>query len=158
MAYLEEIPEYKDDILKTFIEKPNIITYIDNKDALPIDLIGENIFPYPYIPHVQEDVRVFISLDVYVPRTRDKLIKDVQIVINVFAHKDKSLYKGKSRVDLLTIEIDKIMNGNYNFGIDAVELVSVLPYNPNMNYFGKQMIYNVQNLNQRRCRSNEHKL
>lgn len=158
MAYLEEIPEYKDDILKTFIEKPNIVTYIDSKEALSIDLIGENIFPFPYVPGVQEEVKAFITMDIYVPRTRDKLIKDVQIVINVFTHKDKSLYKGKSRVDLLSIEIDKIMNGNYNFGIDAVDLVSVLPYNPGANYFGKQFIYNVQNLNQRRCRSNEHKI
>ena len=158
MAYLEEIPEYKDDILKIFIQKENIVTYIDNKNCLPIDLIGENIFPYPYIPQTQDEVKVYICLDIYVPRTRDKLIKDVQIVINVFAHKDKSLHKGKSRVDLLSIEIDKIMNGNYNFGIDAMELISVLPYNPNVNYYGKQFIYNSKNLNQRRCRSNEHKI
>lgn len=158
MAYLEEIPEYKSSILKTFISNENIITYIDNSSVIPVDLIGENIFPFPYVPQTQDEVRMFLCVDVYVPKVRDKLLKDVQIVVNVFGHKDKSLYKGKSRIDLMAVEVDKILNGNYDFGIDAVELISVMPYCPHMNYFGKQLIYNVQHFNQRRGRGNEHKI
>lgn len=79
-------------------------------------------------------------------------------MVNVFSHKSASTYKGKSRVDLINIEVDKILNGNLNFGIDAVELVSVMPYIPNNNFFGKQIVYNVQNFNQRRCKHNEHPL
>ena len=97
-------------------------------------------------------------MDIYVPRVRDKLFKDVQIVINIFSHKNMSTYKGKSRVDLLNIEVDKILNGNMDFGIDSVQLYSVMPYLPNNHFFGKQIIYTVQNFNQRRCRHNEHKI
>lgn len=162
MAYLEEIPEYKKDLLLAFISKENIVTYIGNQDVGktldPVDLIGINIYPNPYIPDTQSEVRTYICVDIYVPRVRDKFFKDVEMVINVFSHKDHTSYKGKSRVDLLNIEIDKILNGNQDFGIDGVELVSVAPYIPNSNkFFGKQLVYRVQNFNQRRCRHNEHK-
>lgn len=121
-------------------------------------MVGKNIFPNPYIPDTQSQVRTYICLDIYVPRVKDKIFKDVQIVLNIFSHKDVSTYEGKSRVDLINIEVDKVLNGNMDFGIDAVELVSVMPYTPNNNFFGKQIIYNVQNFNQRRCKHNEHKI
>lgn len=159
MAYLEEIPEYKSDLLHAFVDNKNIVTYIGNKSKNiydSSDLVGINIFPHPYIPDTQTEVLTYITLDIYVPRVRDKIIKDVQIVINIFSHKDMSRYKGKSRVDLLCIEVDKILNGSQDFGIDSVDLVSVLPYTPNSKHAGKQMIYNVQNLNQRRCAYREH--
>lgn len=161
MAYLEKIPEYKNDLLKLFLNNDNIVEYIGNKDEEiydPVDLIGINVFPMPYIPETETEVKTYICMDVYVPRVKDKMFKDIQIVINVFSHKDMSLYKSKSRVDLINIEIDKIMNGNQEFGIDEVELVSVMPYIPNTKFTGKQIIYNVLNFNQRRCRHNEHRI
>lgn len=162
MAYLEEIPAYKDDLLHAFVENENIVNYIDNNDKCihdPVDLIGINIFPNPYIPSTETEVKTYICLDVYVPRVRDKIFKDVQIVINIFSHKEMSTYQNKSRVDLINIEVDKILNGNMEFGVDAVELVSVLPYYvPNPFFSGKQIIYNVPNFNQRRCKHNEHKI
>lgn len=103
-------------------------------------------------------MRNYICLDVYVSRVKDKIFKDVQIVLNIFSHKSASTYRGKSRVDLICIEIDKILNGNMDFGIDAVDLTSVMPYIPNNNFFGKQIVYNVENFNQRRCKHNEHKI
>lgn len=161
MAYLEEIPEYKVDILQEFLRNENIFTYIGNKsDDIydPVDLIGINVFPFPYVPDTETEVKTYICMDIYVPRVKDMLFKDVQIVVNIFSHKDMGTYKGKSRVDLINIEVDKILNGNYDFGIDKVDLVSVLPYIPNSKFSGKQIIYNVPNFNQRRCKHNEHKV
>lgn len=161
MAYLEEIPEYKTNLLKAFVDNKNIVTYIDNQSKEiydSADLIGVNIFPFPYIPDTQTEVMTYICLDIYVPKVRDKIIKDVQIVVNIFSHKEKSTYMGRSCVDMICIEIDKILNGNMDFGIDAADLVSVTPYTPNINHFGKQMIYNVPNFNQKRCIHNEHKI
>lgn len=161
MAYLEKIPEYKSDLLKLFMKNDNIVEYIGNKDESiqdPVDLIGVNVFPTPYIPDTETEVKTYICMDMYVPRVQDKIFKTIRIVINIFSHKDMSLYKSKSRVDLLNIEVDKILNGNLDFGIDEVELVSVLPYIPNSNFSGKQIIYDVPNFNQRRCKHNEHKV
>lgn len=123
-----------------------------------MDLIGENIYPNPYIPDTQSEVKNYICLDIYVPKVRDMLFKDVQIVINIFSHKDSSTYKGDSRVDLINIEVDKTLNGSFDYGIDKVDLVSVMPYIPNNKFFGKQIIYTVQNFNQRRCKHNEHQI
>lgn len=123
-----------------------------------MDLIGENIYPNPYIPDTQSEVKNYICLDIYVPKVRDMLFKDVQIVINIFSHKDSSTYKGDSRVDLINIEVDKTLNGSFDYGIDKVDLVSVMPYIPNNKFFGKQVIYTVPNFNQRRCKHNEHQI
>lgn len=110
------------------------------------------------MPGTETEVKTYLCMDVYVPRVKDKIFKDVQIVVNIFTHKDMSTYGSKSRVDLINIEVDKILNGNMDFGVDAVDLVSVMPYIPNIHYAGKQIIYNVPNFNQRRCRHNEHKI
>lgn len=161
MAYLEEIPEYKVDLLQEFLKNDDIVKYIGNKSNDiydPVDLIGENVFPFPYVPDTETEVKTYICMDIYVPRVKDMLFKDVQIVVNIFSHKDMGTYGGKSRVDLINIEVDKILNGNYDFGIDKVELVSVLPYIPNSKFSGKQIIYNVPNFNQKRCKHNEHKI
>lgn len=161
MAYLEEIPEYKTDLLQSFINNDKIVTYIGNKDKEiqdPVDLIGVNVFPFPYVPDTETEVKTYICMDIYVPRVKDMIFKDVQIVLNIFSHKEMGTYKGKSRVDLINIEVDKILNGSYDFGIDKVDLVSVMPYIPNSKFSGKQIIYNVPNFNQRRCKHNEHKV
>ena len=161
MAYLEEIPEYKTDLLQSFINNEKIVTYIGNKDKEiqdPVDLIGINVFPFPYVPDTETEVKTYICMDIYVPRVKDMIFKDVQIVLNIFSHKEMGTYKGKSRVDLINIEVDKILNGSYDFGIDKVDLVSVMPYVPNSKFSGKQIIYNVPNFNQRRCKHNGHKV
>lgn len=146
-------------MLRAFVGNENIVTYINNANIDdPVDLIGENIFPNPYIPDTQSEVKNYICMDIYVPRVKDMLFKDVQIVVNIFSHKNSSTYKGKSRVDLINIEVDKILNGNFDFGIDKVDLVSVMPYIPNSSFFGKQIIYTAPNFNQRRCKHNEHPL
>lgn len=160
MAYLEEIPEYKTDLLRKLLNNEKIVTYIGNNDIEEAsELIGVNVFPFPYVPDTETEVKTYICMDIYVPHVRDKIFKDVRIVINVFSHKEMCMYKCKSRVDLINIEVDKILNGNDNFGIDEVQLVSVAPYfDAGSKFSGKQMIYNVQNFNQRRCKHNEHKI
>lgn len=143
------------------MENEKIVAYIDSMDGEvydPVDLIRKNIFPNPYVPDTQTEVKTYICMDIYVPRVKDRIFKDVQIVVNIFSHKKMSTYKSRSRVDLINIEVDKILNGNMDFGVDAVELVSVMPYLPNPSFAGKQIIYNVPNFNQRRCRHNGHKV
>ncbi len=162
MAYLEKIPDYKSNLINELVNSQNIIKYITGNSLgeyfNPDDLIGNNIFPNPYIPNAQSDAKTYICIDIYIPNVKDKYFNTIQIVVNVFSHNESTEYDGKSKVDLINIEIDKILNGNQNYGIDGVDLVSVMPYLPNDNFFGKQLIYNVQNLNQRRCKHNEHKL
>ena len=107
MAYLEEIPSYKDDLLHAFIENENIITLIGSKDQNiqdPVDLIGENIFPNPYVPDIQSEVKTYLCMDIYVPRVRDKLFKDVQIVINIFLIKICLPIRGKAVLIYLTLK------------------------------------------------------
>lgn len=166
MAYLEEIPKYKNDLLYELYTNEKIIKYLDEDEIDGYDLINKNIFPYPYIPNVETEVKTYIAFDVYVPRVQDKMFKTVQVVINLFSHKDVGTCTQiigdtcicDTIVDKLCIEIDKILNGSFDYGVDEVQLVSVMPYIPNPIFFGKTLIYNVPNFNQRRCKHNEHKI
>lgn len=153
----------KKQLLQAIINNERIVDIIGNGEVAagkfdPADLIGENVFPYPYIPETQADVKTCICFDIYAPRIEDKIFKTVQIVLNIFSHKNEKTYKNDVRVDILNVEMDKILNGNYGYGIDSVELKSVLPYCPNNNYYGKQLVYNVLKLNQKGCIHNEHKV
>ena len=159
MAYLEEIPKYKDALLRSLIANPKIVEYIGRTDLEdPTDLVGTggNIYPYPYIPSTQDEARTYICFDVYVPSVQDMMFKDIQIAISVFSHKTIGSYQGVSRVDLLAIEIDKLINGNQDYGIDAAQLKQMSPYIPNDSNYEKTMFYRAYNLNQNRGRGNEH--
>lgn len=155
MAYLENIPIYKNTLIRALIDNPKITEYIGRIGVDPDELIGSNIYPFPYIPSTQETAKTYICCDIYVPRVQDMMFKDVQLVINVFSHKTIGTYYGKSRVDLLTSEIDKMLNGNQDYGIDAAQLKQVTPYIPNDLYFGKTMYYTALNFNQNRGQCNE---
>lgn len=159
MAYLEEIPAYKNTLIRALIDNPKIVEYIGRTDITdPTDLIGQNIYPFPYVPSTQEEAKTYICCDLYVPRVYDMVHKDIQIEIRVFSHKGIGTYQGKSRVDLLSIELDKMLNGSQNYGIDAAQLKYVSPYIPNDSYFGKTLVYVSYNFNQNRGRGNEHPL
>ena len=157
MAYLEVIPRYKDKLFEQFTQN------------LTISRHTSQILPYPFVPNEQTQNGTYLAFDLYVPQVRDKHLKDLQIVVNVFSHKEQicheqNLYEqgsqeessdtqasapGENRVDLICAEIDRILNGNRDFGIDGVSLVSVLAHSPAKDYYGKQLTYAALDFNQK---------
>lgn len=138
MAYLKEIPRYKAKLLESFT---------NNQELSKPDI---QIFPFFFVPNEQAQKGIYLTFDLYVPQIRDKNLKDIHIVVNVFSHKEHIVNGENNQVDVLCSEIDGILNGSQDFGIDHVNLVSVLSYSPAENYYGKQLIYAVLDFNQKR--------
>ncbi len=135
MAYLEEIIRYKTKLLAQFDQNKTVSEHADQ------------ILSYPFIPG-QTQKGTYVTFDMYVPQIRDKHLKDLQIVVNVFSHGEH--VSESNRVDLLCGEIDGMLNGSPDFGIEDVKLVSVLPYSPAENYYGKQLTYAILDFNQKK--------
>jgi hypothetical protein len=150
MAYLEEVMTVKNDIINKLINSKPIVDTINNTSVdSPSDLIGQNIFRDLYIPDTASEAKTYICLGVFVTKITNQLIKYLDLHFWIFTHQsimDTGLEY--SRVDKLQSEIDKLMNGSYQFGIDKAELKGSYQFRPNINFGGVELIYKVPNLNQ----------
>lgn len=121
MANLREIPIIKNELAYEFINSQSIANAIQNKhvDVLPADeMLYDNIFPYFYTPDKTKETKTYITIESYPLTIKDKIIKKLAIDIAVFCHKSIMHYNGMTRVDFLRAEIDSLINGKTNLGID----------------------------------------
>lgn len=147
MAYLEEIMTYKQNLMYMFLQSEEITNLIDNPKSE--SLSETNIFMYYYVPDTITTVGTYICFDVYAPRVQDRLLKNVELRIDIFSHQDSmATGLGYTRVDKLQSIIDKMLNGNKQFGIDEIELKSNVPLVVNNTHRGKTLYYQVLNFNQ----------
>lgn len=152
MAYFEEVMTVKNNIINKLVNSQPIVDMINNTSIeTNSDLIGKNIYRDLYIPSDQSDAeaKTYICLGIYVTKVTGKLIKYLDLHLWIFTHQnlmDTGL--GYSRVDKIQSEVDKIMNGSYQFGIDAAELKGSYEFKPTVNYGGVELIYRVPNLNE----------
>ena len=152
MAYLEEIIENKNKIIKLLINSEKIVETINNTTIeTPDELVGQNIFRNLFIPDTQAEAKTYICFDIYTNKVVDKLIKKADIHFWIFCHQSVSdTGLGYTRVDYIQSQIDRIMNGNYNFGIDSVNLLGNGKFVPNATHNGVELVYRVDDLNQDR--------
>lgn len=151
MAYLEEIYEIKNKVIDLIVNSQNITKVIDNSDFPNKELIGENIFRDLYIPDVDSTAKTYICVTAVVNKVMQKLYKNVDLHFYIFTHQDiMDLNDKYTRVDCIQSEIDKIMNGSFNFGIDSVVLKGSYSFRPNSKFGGVELIYSIPNLNQDR--------
>ena len=150
MAYLEEIYKIKNAVIDLILESQPIIDAIDNSDGLTgKDLIDENIYRDLYIPDTLAEAKTFICLTAYVNKVQGKLYKDVSLNFYIFTHQSiMNLNDTYTRVDCIQSEIDKIINGNFDFGIDMAGLKGSYQFRPNAKFGGVELTYNIPNLNQ----------
>jgi hypothetical protein len=149
MAYLEEIIDTKNDIVNKLITNEIIVQMLDTKVESPDELIGKNIFKDLYIPDTQSEAKTYICLGVFVNKIQNQIIKYLEIHFWIFSHQnvmDTGL--GYTRVDKIQSEIDKIMNGSYQFGIDQAQLKGSYQYKVLQDFTGVELVYDVPNLNE----------
>ena len=150
MAYFEEVISTKNTIIQKLINSQSIVDTINNTSANSNDdLIGQNIFRDLYIPDEQSEAKTYICLGVFVTKVTNQIIKYLDLHFWIFSHQsimDTGL--GYSRVDKIQSEVDKLMNGSYQFGIDKAELKGSYQFRPNAVYGGVELVYRVPNLNQ----------
>lgn len=142
---------YKSRLLSTILSNREACeVLLEKKDFTEDDidnLIYKQVFPYLYVDETQTEVLTYICLEVDIPRIPTHTIKNIQITIWVYSHKDDMKYSKKgyfgTKVDILSDIVERSLHNSDKFGIGKLSLYSVNHIFPNTKYYGKQLIFNT---------------
>lgn len=156
MANLNEITAYKSRMMQAFCTSNELIPLlcVDGENTLTgKSLMYSRVFPYAHVPTTVENAKSFVCFKVDTVSVKNDLIKIIQITIYCISHQSLlRLPDGKGlRTDVMASQVDKIMNGNTEFGLGTVELISSKEFNPITNYCGRESIYRVKDFNRDMC-------
>ena len=156
---LEEKKKKKNKIVSKLINDSNILDAllgdINDIEDPETALLGKDgsgnggcVFKFEYIPDTQENSKTFLCVEVVPQETDGDTITNM--IIYVFAYCSKNLMqtyhrKGQAgtRIDILVSDIDKILNGNSEFGIGPLEWAGSSIYKPAQPYYGRMLVYRV---------------
>lgn len=156
---LEEIGEFKNKIVSKLIHDSNIVDVligdlnsdVDAETALlGIDNTGKGgcVFKFEYVPDTQEMSKTFLCVEVIPDKTSGDTVTNMYVYVFAYCSKDiMQTYKRKgqagTRIDILASDIDKILNGNNEFGIGPLEWYGSDIYKPAQIYYGRMLTYMV---------------
>lgn len=156
---LDEIGVFKNRVVSKLINDENVLDVLlgntDDIDDPETLLLGKNgsgeggcVFKYEYVPDTQENSKTFLCVEVVPEQTSGDSI--AMMTIYVFAYCSKNLMqtyhrKGQAgtRIDILVSDIDKLLNGNKEFGIGPLEWAGSSIYKPAQCYYGRMLVYQV---------------
>lgn len=148
---LKDIGLYKNRLISSLLKNSDICDAIVMKDSYnetDIDnLTYTQVFPYLYVDDTQKEVLPYMCIEVNIPRIPTNTIKDVQVIMWVYSHKECMRYSKKgylgTRVDILSDMITKELMDSDKFGIGKLTLQSVRYIFPNNKYYGRELIFNT---------------
>ena len=147
--YLEELSKYKIEIMKRLClskEIQSLILFSESENQGK-EMMYKNIFPYAFIPDTVTDASTFICFDLEIQRVQNRTFKDINMLFWIFTHQSLMRTENGIRTDIIANEVDKILNGNKNFGLGTSELKKVLRINPAKDYHGRSLIYKTVDFN-----------
>lgn len=148
---LKDIGICKQRLLTGFLNNSDICELLINKKNYTEEdvdnLLYTQIFPYLYIDEAQKETLMYLCCDVDIPRIPTGTIKDVQIIVWVYCHKDimkyaKRGYQG-TRADILADMVERQVRDSYDFGIGKPQLVSVTNFRQYSKFYGRQLIFTI---------------
>ena len=148
--YLSDIPKYRDTIMEQICKCDTIINLIrpeDRPNMKTSELAYQYIFPYGRIIDKTADVGTYLCFDIVAPRVVNRAFTDFRINFWLIAH-DRRMQTPKGLVtDLLSIEVEKIMNGSKAFGLGSVELMTWDRFTPAESFNGRSLMYRTVDFN-----------
>ena len=152
--YLDELFNYKNLLMKDLCSSPEIVALVTGKDDPDVPNHGlpyTQIFPFEYIPETVDEGKTFICFDVDVIQVPNKTYHALAIYLWVFTHKSRMVDKvgGKRSivVDEISVEIDKILNGNRLYGLGELNAGSVERFTPIRDFQGRVLTYYATDFN-----------
>ena len=148
---LKDIGLYKNRLISSLLKNSDICDAIVMKDfynETDIDnLTYTQVFPYLYVDDTQKEVLPYMCIEVNIPRIPTNTIKDMQVIMWVYSHKECMRYSKKgylgTRVDILSDMITQELMDSDKFGIGKLTLQSVRYIFPNNKYYGRELIFNT---------------
>lgn len=148
--YLEAVPKYRDTIMETICKCDAVIDLLrpaDQPEIKASEMPYKFIFPYSRIIDKTTEAGIYICFDVFAPRVIDRTFTDFRIDFWIIAH-ERCMRTDKGLVtDLLSIEIDKLINGNRGFGLGRVELKAWDGFTPAEGFHGRSLVYRTVDFN-----------
>lgn len=139
MSSSGEIMRYKQTAISAIVNNPNIV------EALDRDYIGDgegliykNIFPYVYVPDVEEEAKCYILVTVDMPKVwndNSYLFQQVLVCFYVLCHQELMLTEyGGTRIDYIADELEGIFNQSTDFGFGEMELIANTEQSPDAHH------------------------
>lgn len=135
----------------------NIVSLILGLNATPVKLKDTNIFDTLTIDLTQSEAKTYITMDALILNSGAST-KCIEITVNTFTYltlrslsaAEQKVYYPQgfygNRIDVICDQILRLLNGSTEFGIGALQLReknSMGYYQPNVNYYGKYMVFQV---------------
>ncbi len=130
MANSYGIIRIKQQLQSLLINNEEIVRLINAKEEdieTPDDLISTHIFNYIRIPESPEEAKTYIAFEIDVPDVYSINYLFKKLVITFYIISAESLMptnQGATRIDLISAEIDKMLNGYDGIGLQPLELIS----------------------------------
>lgn len=131
MSSNQEIIEFKRLIINKIIHNETLINLI-NEQGITIDnadeLIDNNIFRYDRVPNTEGETKTYITIKVDILRInpRNDLYKDILITLRLVTHQNTVKLNNyvSNKLDDMSVELSKLLNGSMEFGVDELKLTS----------------------------------
>jgi len=156
---LQDVGIIKEKIVMRLIHDSNIVDVLlgdtSNIEDMDTALFGSYttgaggcVYKYEYVPDTQENAKTFLCVEIVPTKTPgDSMIRNYIYVFCFCSKRIISTYKRKgtvgTRVDILMSDVDKILNGNNEFGIGPLEWKGSEIYKPQVGYYGRVATYEV---------------
>ena len=150
---------YKNRLISHLIESPDVcqlLLNISEYDPSEVEnLVYTQIFPYLYVDETQTVVLPYLCIEVDIPRIPTNAIKDMNIIVWVYCHKDGMKYSKEgfigTKVDILGDMVERLLSDSDAFGIGKLHLNSVTYMNSgNSKYYGKQLLFSCPDFKRKR--------
>lgn len=152
-----EVGDCKLTMIRKLITDEDVVKLIDapaDEVEYPDDLIYNRIFPYNRVPDTEQEVKTYITLMVNVTSVpvRNDMTRNVSIIARIYSHKDLMRVPGQNsdRIDLLAANVEKLLNGSYDFGIGYVKLGSNTEHVLDSTHFFRELVFRTDSLNYQR--------
>lgn len=151
-----EISAYKRKIMKYLIADVELVGLLDpaHETEYPDELLYKKIFPFNRVPATEEEVSVYVTVMVDIPRVYDRndIARSITVTIRIYAHESLMGVDGQDgdRTDLISVRIDEMLNESFDFGIGYMTLVSNTEHVLDSKHHYREIVFKTDALNSRR--------
>lgn len=124
MPHLSEFTEYKRKVASIILNDAECVELITNKKNTPLpaaSLINDQVFLYDYIDETTTDSKVFVCIEVDEGEVRGPAVMEIHLYVHIAVPVSMMNMHGEIRRDAIAQRIDRLLNGNLDFGFTKLE-------------------------------------
>lgn len=150
------ISSWKNKAINMILSNDEILSLFEKSDEELENIVYSNIFPYGYTPETQGNTDLYITIQCSIPQMAYRQVWEHPfLTIRLICHQDKMRLNkagvSATRLDYLSMLIDKLLNGTSGWGYGELSLVSNTEDSMSEKYKYREMIFQSKDLNNDLC-------